>query len=64
MQVNWTNFLNWIVERAKEPSTYAGIGLVLASANVHIDPSLGASLVNFGMAAAGVASIVKSEGKL
>ena len=61
MQVNWNDVLEWIISRAKEPTTYIGLGMLLSSAGVHVDPTLGGSLVTFGVAAAGLAGVVMSE---
>ena len=61
--INWRNLLAWAVDRADEPSTYAGIGALLVAANVHVDPSVLAKAMQAGIALAGLLGVVLSEKK-
>ncbi len=50
-----------ILNRAKEPSTWAGIAAVLAVAGVNIDPGTWQLLVQAATALAGIAAMFMKE---
>jgi len=54
--------LNFILARAKEPSTYAGLGLILAAAGLHFSSGQTNAIVQLLMALAGVVSMFIPEG--
>lgn len=58
-----TRFFEWTVDRAKEPSTWKGIALVLTSIGINISPDYWQSIVSFGIALAGLLDIITKENK-
>lgn len=55
--MNWRYFLN----RFKEPSTYVGIGGVLASFGLQPNPTLFGTVAQAGVAVAGLIAVVVPE---
>jgi hypothetical protein len=45
--------MNYVLGRLREPSTYAGIAVILAALNINIDPGLWGTIVQVAMALAG-----------
>ena len=54
--------MNYAIERLREPSTYAGIGLGLSALGLALPPGALRTVALLGMAAAGVAAVVMREG--
>ena len=54
--------LAYLVQRLGEPSTYAGLGMILGAAGVALPASYARDAVLLGMTIAGVASVVLKEG--
>ncbi len=55
------NLLTFLVARLKEPSTYAGLGAILAAAGLHPSAALLSSGTNAAMALAGLAAVLIPE---
>ena len=53
--------MQYIVNRLKEPSTYAGLAAILAAFGVSIDPGLLQAAVAVATALAGLASVFVAE---
>lgn len=53
--------MQYIVNRLKEPSTYAGLAALLGAFGVSIDPGMLQAVVAVATAIAGLASIFVSE---
>ncbi len=58
-----TKFFEWAMARAKEPSTWKGIALVLTSIGINVSPESWQAIVSFGIALAGLFDIVIKENK-
>jgi hypothetical protein len=54
--------LTYLVARLKEPSTYAGLGALLAAAGLHPSQEILGAAVNATMALAGFAAVLLPEG--
>lgn len=52
---------DYLVSRAKEPSTWRGIILLLTAAGVPIAPALADSIVSIGLALAGLVGVVSPD---
>lgn len=52
---------NYLIDRAKEPSTWRGIVLVLTALGVPIAPAMAEAIVSVGLAAAGLIGIVTPD---
>lgn len=50
--------MDWIIARLKEPSTYRGLGILLALAGLHPDPT---SLATVGAGIVALVEIIKRE---
>jgi hypothetical protein len=55
------NLLWFIVARLKEPSTYAGLGAVLAAAGIHIDNSILNAAIQVLVSIAGLIAVLVPE---
>jgi hypothetical protein len=55
------NLVAFLLARLKEPSTYAGLGAILAAAGLHPRPDLLAAATNAAMALAGLAAVLIPE---
>lgn len=53
--------MKYIVDRLKEPSSYAGLGALLALVGVHLDGQLLQAIAGVAAALAGLASIFIKE---
>ena len=49
--------MNFVLERAQEPSTWRGIVLLATALGVSISPELGEAIVSAGLAAAGLIAV-------
>jgi len=58
-----TKFFEWAMTRAKEPSTWKGIALVLTSIGINVSPESWQAIVSFGIALAGLFDILTKEKK-
>ncbi len=54
-------FFDFALARLAEPSTYAGLGALLAAAGVHVDNSTLQSVVQLFVAIAGLAAVLMPE---
>lgn len=55
------NLLSFIASRLKEPSSYAGLGAVLAAAGIHIDDSILQSAIQVLVSVAGLIAVLVPE---
>lgn len=55
--------IGYLVNRAKEPSTWRGLVFVLTAIGVKIDPSLGEAIITTGIAVAGLIGVVAPDNK-
>jgi len=55
--------LRFLLARLSEASTYGGLGMLVAAFGLHPSDAQLAAIVQFGMAAAGLASVFIPEGK-
>lgn len=53
--------MQYIVNRLKEPSTYAGLAAVLAALGLHVDPGILQAAVAVATGLAGLASVLLAE---
>jgi len=53
--------LQWVIARGREPSTYAGLGMLLASLHVADASSWGRALTTFGLGFFGVVAMAMKE---
>jgi hypothetical protein len=53
--------MNAILSRLKEPSTYAGLSVLLGLAGVHLAPEQASAIISAATAAAGLASVFIPE---
>lgn len=51
----------WILDRLKEPSTYAGIFAVLTAAGVAVAPDLQEAIITAGGAAVGLVLVIMKQ---
>ena len=51
----------YLIQRAKEPSTWRGIVMVLTAIGVPIAPDLSEAIVSMGLAAAGLIGVVTAD---
>ncbi|MBT4769294.1 MAG: hypothetical protein HOO00_02030 [Rhodospirillaceae bacterium] len=56
-------FFNYVIERLREPSTYAGLAGVLAALHVNLDPGLWQMIIDAAIAMAGIAAFFVREHK-
>lgn len=52
---------NYILDRAKEPSTWRGLILVLTAAGVPIAPGMAEAIVSVGLALAGLIGVITPD---
>lgn len=52
---------DYILERAKEPSTWRGLILILTAAGVPIAPGMSEAIVSVGLALAGMIGVVTAD---
>ena len=55
--------LEFVLDRLREPSTYAGLGAILAAAGVHVDDAVLQTSIQALVALAGLAAVLVSERK-
>jgi hypothetical protein len=55
------NLIPFLVARLKEPSTYAGLGAILAAAGLHPSAAVLGCAVNAAVALAGLAAVLIPE---
>ncbi len=55
--------LTFLLSRLREPSTYAGLGAMLAAVGLHPTQALLGSAVNVAVALAGLAAVLLPEAK-
>ena len=55
--------LQFILDRAKEPSTYAGVATLLTAAGIHYTTDIFNAAVAMAVAAAGLAAVLLPEKK-
>ena len=55
------SFLAFLVARLKEPSSYAGLGALLAAGGVHIDAPVLQATIQVLVSVAGLAAILTPE---
>ncbi len=53
--------MEWIIDRLREPTTYAGIFAVLTSLGVSVAPELADAIMATGIAATGLALVFIKE---
>ena len=53
--------MSYLIDRLKEPSTWAGLAGALVAFHISIDPGLWQHIVDFGIAAAGLAGVLIPE---
>lgn len=51
----------YILDRAKEPSTWRGIILVLTAVGVPVAPALSEAIITFGLGLAGLVGVVSAD---
>lgn len=51
----------YILDRAKEPSTWRGIILVLTAVGIPVAPALSEAIVTFGLGLAGLVGVVTAD---
>lgn len=54
-------FVNWAIARLKEPSTYAGLGVLLAAAHISLSADMQSAIIGVCVALAGLASVLLKE---
>ncbi len=52
---------NYILERAKEPSTWRGLVLLATAGGVNIAPEMATSVIEVGIAVAGLLGIITKD---
>jgi hypothetical protein len=55
------NLLSFLLARLKEPSTYAGLGALLAAAGIHVPDATLNAAVSAAMALSGFAAVLMPE---
>lgn len=55
--------MQYILERAKEPSTWRGIVLLATAGGVNIAPELANAVVTFGIGLAGLLGVITKDKK-
>jgi hypothetical protein len=53
--------LNWIIARLMEPTSYAGIGMVLAAVGVAVSPELAQHIQTLGLGIGGLLAFFLKE---
>ena len=53
----------FVLERAKEPSTWRGLSLFLTAVGIYVDPSMYAQITTIGVGIAGLIGMVTKEKK-
>lgn len=54
-------FLDWLLDRLQEPSTWRGIIQALTAAGIVIDPSIAIQIIAIGTALVGLINILRRE---
>ena len=52
---------SYLIDRAKEPSTWRGIVLLLTAAGVPVAPAMSEAIVSVGLAVAGLIGVVTAD---
>ncbi len=55
------NLLSFVVARSKEPSSYAGVGALLAAAGIHVDDSIVQAAIQVMVSVAGLIAVLLPE---
>ncbi len=55
--------LGWLGARLKEPSSYAGLGIILMAMHLSIPPDVVKSITYIGMGVGGILAVVFPENK-
>jgi hypothetical protein len=55
--------VNYLIDRLKEPSTYTGLGTLLAALGLHFSDAQVSAVVSLSLAIGGVVSVFVPEGK-
>ncbi|MFZ0837056.1 MAG: hypothetical protein WAM77_06360 [Xanthobacteraceae bacterium] len=55
--------VNYLIDRLKEPSTYAGLGTVFAALGLHFSNAQVSAIVSLSLAIGGVLSVFLPEAK-
>ncbi len=58
-----SKFFNYVIDRLREPSTYAGLAAVLAALHINLDPGLWQMIVDAAIAISGIAAFFVREHK-
>lgn len=53
--------LKWVLDRAKERSTWIGLASVLAAAGVALSPELKEAIIATGIAVAGLVAVITKD---
>ena len=53
--------MEWILDRLKEPTTYAGIFAGLAALGVQVAPELADAIISVGIGAVGIVLVILKE---
>lgn len=61
--MNMNTLVPYIIERLKEPSTYAGLGALLAAAGIHLSDAQVGSITALALAVGGALSVFLPERK-
>jgi hypothetical protein len=62
-KMDWKSLGFFVLDRLKEPSTYAGIAGLIAASHLMVDPALITALSGVGMAGASAVAIAVKEGR-
>lgn len=60
--MDWKSLGFYVLDRLKEPSTYAGILGFLVAGHISVDPTAWAQVTALGVAAASTAAVLLKEG--
>jgi VanZ family protein len=55
--------VNYLIDRLKEPSTYTGLGTLLAAFGLHFSDTQVSAIVSLSLAIGGLLSVFLPEGK-
>jgi hypothetical protein len=56
------DFMNWLLKRLQEVSTWRGIVLLLTAIGVKLEPDLAEAIIAAGLAIVGTINILRREG--
>ena len=55
------SLITFVVDRLREPSSYAGFGAVLATAGIHVDDSIVQAVIQVLVSVAGLIAVLMPE---